>query len=37
MPPDIKRNRIPAPGISFSKPNLPFIVQEIEKAIQALD
>jgi hypothetical protein len=37
VPPDIKRNRIPAPGISFSKPNLSFIVQEIEKAIQTLN
>ena len=27
--PDIKNNRKPAPGISFDKPNLPFLVEEI--------
>lgn len=27
--PNIKRNRQPAPGISFDKPNLPFLIQEI--------
>lgn len=30
VPPDIKHNRIPAPDVSFSKPNLPFIIAEIE-------
>jgi hypothetical protein len=30
IPPDIKHNRIPAPGLSFSQPNLPFIIAEIE-------
>ena len=29
VPPDIKHNRIPAPHLSFDRPNLPFIVQEI--------
>lgn len=29
--PDIKRNRVPAPGISFEQPNLPFLIQEIER------
>ncbi|MFQ5435015.1 MAG: DUF6516 family protein [Anaerolineae bacterium] len=33
IPPNIKRNRIPASGISFSKPNLPQIIQEIDKLI----
>jgi len=28
IPPDIKNNRIPAPGLSFAKPNLPFLIQE---------
>jgi len=41
VPPDIKHNRIPAPGLSFSAPNLPFLIQEIEKkflsASQSLD
>jgi hypothetical protein len=31
VPPDIKRNRIPAPGISFTRPNLPALIQEIEE------
>jgi uncharacterized protein DUF6516 len=30
VPPDIKRNRIPAPGLSFDRPNLPLILREIE-------
>ncbi len=30
VPPDIKHNRIPAPGLSFTQPNLPFLIQEIE-------
>ena len=30
VPPDIKHHRIPAPGLSFSQPNLPFIIEEIE-------
>ncbi len=29
VPLNIKRNRQPAPGLSFNKPNLPFLVQEI--------
>ena len=32
-PPDIKHNRIPAPGISFSKPNLPAILTEVESLL----
>lgn len=32
--PDIKHNRIPAPKIRFSKPNLPILVQEIEDLIK---
>jgi hypothetical protein len=30
VPPNIKRNRIPAPGLSFVQPNLPFLIEEIE-------
>lgn len=30
VPPNIKRNRIPAPGLGFAKPNLPFLIKEIE-------
>jgi hypothetical protein len=29
VPPNIKRNRIPAPGLSFERPNLSFILLEI--------
>jgi hypothetical protein len=31
VPPEIKRNRIPAPGISFTQPNLPALLREIEE------
>ena len=31
--PDIKRNRIPAPGLSFAEPNLPFLIEEIEQLL----
>jgi hypothetical protein len=30
VPPDIKHHRIPAPGLSFIQPNLPFLINEIE-------
>jgi Family of unknown function (DUF6516) len=33
VPPDIKRHRIPAPDISFARPNLPVLLQEIEALI----
>ncbi len=29
--PNIKRNRIPAPGLSFREPNLPLLIEEIQK------
>jgi hypothetical protein len=32
IPPDIKHHRIPAPGISFEKPNLPALIREIEES-----
>ncbi len=31
VPPDIKHNRIPAPGLSFTQINLPFLIREIEE------
>jgi hypothetical protein len=34
IPPDIKRNRIPAPNMSFIKPNLPALIREIEALIK---
>jgi hypothetical protein len=33
VPPDIKHHRTPAPGISFTQANLPFLVGEIERMI----
>jgi len=33
VPPDIKHHRVPAPGLSFSPPNLPFLIQEIEARV----
>ncbi|NHZ72341.1 MAG: hypothetical protein GWP17_04560 [Aquificales bacterium] len=33
VPPDIKHNRIPAPGFSFTQPNLPLLIQEIERLL----
>ena len=33
VPPDIKHNRVPAPGISFEEPNLLFLIQEIERGV----
>ena len=31
--PDIKRHRLPAPELSFSHPNLPFLIEEIEHGL----
>lgn len=31
IPPDIKRNRVPAPEINFMRPNLPVLLREIEE------
>jgi len=36
IPPDIKHNRVPAPGIHFDQPNLPFLIEEIERNILSL-
>jgi hypothetical protein len=33
VPPNIKHNRIPAPGLSFMQPNLPLLIHEIESLI----
>jgi hypothetical protein len=33
IPPDIKHHRIPAPNLSFSTPNLPFLIGEINEEI----
>ena len=37
VPPDIKHNRIPAPGLSFNRPNLPILIQEIENLIEQIE
>lgn len=34
LPPDIKHNRIPAPEMSFCRPNIPYLIAEIEKLIE---
>jgi len=33
VPPDIKHHRIPAHGLSFDQPNLPFLIEEIERTL----
>ncbi len=35
VPPDLKHHRIPAPALSFDRPNLPFLIQEIEQVFFA--
>ena len=37
IPPDIKHNRIPAPTMSFTRPNLPTLIQEIEELISKIE
>lgn len=34
VPPDIKHNRIPAPDMSFTRPNLPALIREIEDLLE---
>jgi len=33
VPPEIKRHRVPAPGLTFDQPNLPFLIGEIERQL----
>lgn len=33
IPPDIKHHRVPAPGLSFTSPNLSFLIAEIESSL----
>ena len=35
IPPDIKHHRVPAANMSFTQPNLPALIREIEKLIQS--
>jgi len=37
IPPDIKHNRIPAPGLSFERPNLPILIREVEGLLSRKD
>jgi hypothetical protein len=36
IPPDMKHNRIPAPDLSFDRPNLPVLIREVERLIVSL-
>ena len=33
VPPDIKRHRVLAPGIAFDRPNLPQLIEEVERDV----
>jgi hypothetical protein len=33
VPPDLKHHRVPAPHLSFDRPNLPFLIKEIEQTL----
>ena len=33
VPPDIKQHRIPAPDLTFTAPNLPFLIKEIKQTV----
>jgi len=37
VPPDIKRNRVLAFGLSFTRPNLPLLIEEIERELLQAD
>jgi hypothetical protein len=34
IPPDIKHHRVPAPQLSFTMPNLPFLIREVEGLLE---
>jgi hypothetical protein len=36
VPPDIKHNRLPAPALSFTRPNLPALIAELEQLVSTL-
>ena len=35
IPPDLKHHRVPAPDLSFTRPNLPFLIQEVEQLLKS--
>ncbi len=37
IPPDIKHHRIPAPQMSFTQPNLPVLIGEIEELLKTFE
>jgi hypothetical protein len=37
IPPTIKHNRVPAPEMSFTRPNLPALIREIETLIEQME
>lgn len=37
IPPDIKHHRIPAPEMSFNRPNLPVLIHEIETLVESIE
>jgi hypothetical protein len=36
VPPEIKRHRVPAREISFTRPNLPFLVEEVATQVETI-
>ena len=34
IPPDLKHHRVPAPEISFTQPNLPALMEEVERLVR---
>lgn len=34
IPPGIKHHRIPSPELSFTRPNLPFLIREVERLLK---
>lgn len=34
IPPDIKHHRVPAPELSFTRPNLPVLIEEVERLLK---
>lgn len=33
IPPNIKRHRIPTPSLHFNRPNLPFLIEEVQREV----
>ena len=34
IPPDIKHHRVPAPELFFTRPNLPLLIEEVERLLK---